>query len=193
MADTVEASVENTEPESSSRSYGLLAEYGDPHALLEAARGVRSDGYRRFDTYSPFPIHGMDRAMGLGQSKLGYIVFLSGAFGAFLGWLMQWWMGAVDYPVIISGKPFFALEPSIPIIFETTVLFAALGAVFGMLALNGLPRPHHPIFGSKAFERVTDDGFFLHVESRDVRFDINATADLLGSLGAKQVEVITDE
>ena len=193
MADTPNNAIEVTNPEITSRLFGMLAEFENPYALLEAAREVRGAGYRRFDTHTPFPIHGMDRAMGLGQSRLGIIVFLAGLLGAFLGWLMQWWMGAIDYPIIISGKPFFSIEPSIPVIFETTVLFAALGAVFGMFALNGLPRPHHPIFSSQAFVRATDDGFFLSVESRDPRFSEGETADLLRNLGAKHVETIIDE
>ena len=109
----------------------LLAEFETPGAVLKAARGVREKGYKKFDAHSPFPIHGMDRAMGLGQSILGYFVFVGGVTGCFLGYLMQWWMGEVDYPLDISGKPFFAIEPSIPIMFELTILFAALAAGSG--------------------------------------------------------------
>ena len=122
--------------------HGLLAEFADPGALLDAAAQVREAGYRHFDVHSPFPIHGMDKAMGLGNSLVGCFFTLGGGITGFaLGYWLQWWTGAVAYPLNISGKPFFAIEPSIPIIFELTVLFAAFGAVAGMFALNGLPAP----------------------------------------------------
>jgi hypothetical protein len=174
------------------RTYAVLAEFEHAGALLKAAAGVRDAGYKRFDTHSPFPIHGMDRAMGLGQSVLGYMVFVGGVVGCFLGWLMQYWMGEVDYPLNISGKPFFALEPSIPIMFELTVLFAALTAVVGMLALNRLPKPYNPLFYSTRFTKATDDGFFLHIESRDAKFDTEGSSDFLRQLGATHVELIED-
>lgn len=174
------------------RVYGLLAEFSDPGALYHAAQEVREEGYRRFDVHSPFPIHGMDRAMGLGQSRLGYIV-LGGAVAGFLaGYLLQWWTSAVDYPINISGKPFFAIEPSVPIIFELTILFSALAAVAGMLGLNGLPRPYNPLFYSASFARATDDGFFLHIAASDGRFDVERTGAFLREIGALQVEVLED-
>jgi hypothetical protein len=179
-------------PAYSGRVYGILAEFSDPGALYHAAEGVRDAGYKWFDTYSPFPIHGMDKAMGLGQSVLGKLVFVGGAVGCFAGYLMQWWMGEVDYALNISGKPFFAFEPSIPIMFELTVLFSALTAVVGMLALNGLPKPYNPLFYSKRFQRSTDDGFFLHIEARDPSFDQAKVQALLVSLGAHATELIED-
>lgn len=179
-------------PSHRGRTQGILGEFENPHTLVEAAHAVRTEGYRFFDAHSPFPIHGMDRAMGLGSSKLGYIVFGMGITGAALGYLMQWWMGAVDYPMIISGKPFFSIEPSVPIIFELMVLFSALGAVGGMLALNRLPRPHHPLFSSERFASVSDDGFFLHIEARDPRFRPAETGEFLKQLGARHVEILED-
>jgi hypothetical protein len=172
---------------------GVLAEFPNPGVLLAAARSVRDEGYRRFDTYSPFPIHGMDKAMGLGNSKLGYLVFVGGLAGAGLGYWLQWWTGAVDYPLNISGKPFFALWPSVPIIFELTVLFAATAAVVGMLAFNGLPRLYNPIFNSERFAGASDDQFFLQIEARDDRFDREATAAFLEELGAVHVEPVWEE
>jgi len=172
--------------------YGLLAEYADPGALYRAAKGVREAGYKHFDTHSPFPIHGMDRAMGLGNSKVGFITLGGGLTGCAAGFLLQWWMGGVDYPLNISGKPFFAVEPSIPVIFEMTILLAALSAVAGMFALNGLPRPYNPLFYSKSFSRVTDDAFFLHIAASDRRFDLEASEQLLRGLGALSIEVIED-
>lgn len=172
--------------------YGVLAEYSNPGSLITAAKKVHASGYRHFDTHSPFPIHGMDRAMGLGQSKVGYITLLGGASGLALATWLQWWTAAVDYPMNISGKPFFAIEPSIPIMFELTVLLSALFAAGGMLALNGLPRPYNPLFYSRNFSHVTDDAFFLHIAASDPRFDLEQTTLLLKQAGAKSVEVVYD-
>ena len=172
---------------------GLLAEFSDPGALVHAVEGLRDKGYRQLDTFTPFPIHGMDRAMGLGTSKLGFIVFGMGLVGAATGYLLQWWTSAVDYPIAISNKPLFAIEASIPIIFELTVLFSALGAVAGMLALNALPKPYNPLFHSDRFARATDDGFFLHVSANDGQFDQSATAQALLEEGALGVEYIDHE
>lgn len=169
---------------------GLLAEFSDPGALLHAAEELRSKGYTNMDSFSPFPIHGMDRAMGLGVSPLGFFVFVGGAIGLGLAILMQWWMGAVDYPINISNKPLFAWEPSIPIMFELTVLLSALTAVFGMLAMNRLPKPYDPLFHSERFLRVTDDGFFLHVAAADPTFNNADTVGDLFSVGALAVESI---
>jgi len=173
--------------------YGLLAEFSDPGALLHAAEEVREEGYRHFDTYSPFPIHGMDDAMGLGNSKVGYFSFIGGVTGCATAYLLQWWTGAVDYPLNISGKPFFAVEPSVPIMFELTVLFAAFGAVAGMLALNGLPRPYNPLFYSDRFEGASDDRFFLHVAASDDQFDTEDTATMLRHAGAVHIELVQDD
>lgn len=172
---------------------GLLAEFSDPGALLHAVERLRERGYRRLDTFTPFPVHGMDRAMGLGPSKLGFIVFGGGLTGAATGYLLQWWTSAVDYPIAISNKPLFAIEPSIPIIFELTVLFSALGAVVGMLALNALPKPYNPLFFSERFGRATDDGFFLHVGEADGEFDRDDTARLLLDEGALGVEYVSHD
>lgn len=173
--------------------YGLLAEFSDPGALLHAAEAVREAGYQHFDTHSPFPIHGMDDAMGLGNSKVGYFTFLGGLTGFVVAYLLQWWTAAVDYPINISGKPFFAVEPSVPIMFELTVLFASFGAVAGMLALNGLPRPYNPLFYSDRFEGATDDRFFLHVAASDEQFDVEKTATALRDLGARHIELVQDD
>jgi hypothetical protein len=135
----------------------------------------------------------MDRAMGLGNSKVGFFSFGGAVTGLAVGTLLQWWTSAVDYPINISGKPFFAVEPSVPIMFELTILFGALGAVAGMLALNGLPRPYNPLFYSKRFERVTDDAFFLHIAASDANFDETQTAQLLREIGALNVELVQDD
>lgn len=173
--------------------YGLLAEFHNPGELMHAARAAREAGYRHFDAHSPFPIHGMDDAMGLGQSKVGPITFVGALVGGFIGWWLQWWTAAVDYPLNISGKPYFSIEPSVPIIFELTILFSAFAAVAGMLALNGLPRPYNPLFYSDRFRRATDDGFFLHIAASDSTFDLSETRQFLKDAGAMSVEVIRDE
>ena len=172
--------------------YGVLAEFSNPGTLLHAAEATREEGYRHFDTHSPFPIHGMDAAMGLGQSKLGPMVFGGALVGCAAALLMQYWMNGFDYPLDISGKPFFALEPSVPITFEVTILFSALTAVAGMLALNGLPRPYNPLFYSESFSRATDDAFFLHIAASDRDFDLAGARRFLEELGAVGVEVIED-
>ena len=169
---------------------GLLAEFSDPGALVHAVEGLRERGYTQLDTFTPFPIHGMDRAMGLPVSKLGFMVFVGGVTGGALGALMQWWMSDYDYAINISNKPLFAWESSIPIIFELTILFSALTAVGGMLALNGLPRPYNPLFNSERFGRATDDGFFLHVSVRDGAFSRDATAADLEDVGALALEYV---
>lgn len=176
----------------SGRSYGLLAEFPNPGVLLDAAKKVNDAGYRAYDAHSPFPIHGMDAAMGLGPSKVSFHTLMGGLTGLALATWMQWWMGGVDYPLNISGKPAFAIEPSIPVMFELTVLLAGLATAGGMLAMNGLPRPWNPLFYSKRFARVTDDGFFLFVSSDDRRYDEAATAALLRAAGASHVERLVE-
>lgn len=173
--------------------YGMLAEFPNPGVLLHAAEATREAGYRQFDTHSPFPIHGMDDAMGLGNSKVGYFTFVGGLTGCAGGYLMMWWMSAVDYPLNISGKPFFSLEPSVPIMFELTIVVAAVATVGAMLALNGLPRPYNPLFYSERFSKVTDDRFFLHIAASDEQFDEEETAALLRDLGAEYIEIIYDD
>lgn len=187
----VKASMSIYEPKGG-KLVGLLAEFSDPGALYKAAQAVREAGYQRYDVHSPFPIHGMDKAMGLPNSKVGFSALGGGLTGLALAVWLQWWTGAVDYPLNISGKPLFAIEPSVPIMFELTVLFAAFGAVFGMLALNGLPRPYNPLFYSQRFARATDDAFFLHLAASDKRFEAEKSAQLLRDLGALQVEAIED-
>lgn len=186
------------------QNVGLLAEFSDPGALMDAVKALRKRGYTRLDTFTPFPIHGMDKAIGLGQSKLGFLVFVGGLTGAALGVFLQWWTSAgtqpdfldvilQGYPINISNKPLFSIEPSVPIIFELTILFSALTAVGGMLALNGLPKPYNPLFYSERFSRATDDGFFLHIQSQDGQFDKGTTADHLREEGALAVEYVSHD
>jgi hypothetical protein len=171
--------------------YGVVAEFATPEALLEAARIARGQGYRKLDSYTPFPVHGLDEALGLRRSNLGWIVLGMGLTGATAAVLLQWWTGAVDYPLVIGGKPLFAVEFSMPIIFELAVLFAAIGAVVGMFALNGLPRFHHPVFQHSRIRSATDDGFLLAVENDAKDFDPESAAALLRAAGGSHVEVIS--
>lgn len=169
---------------------GMLAEFSDPGALYDAVKALRKQGYTRLDTFTPFPIHGMDAAMGLGVSPLGFLAFGGGLTGlAFATWL-QWWTSEVDYAINISNKPLFSWQASVPIMFELMILFTALAIVGGMLALNGLPRPYNPLFHSDRFGRASDDGFFLHVAQADKAFGRAATAGHLHALGALGVEYV---
>jgi hypothetical protein len=170
--------------------YGLLAEFATAADLFHACERVRDAGFTRWDAHTPFPVHGLDRAMGLRRSPLPWIVLGMGLTGAALGFFLQWWVHSEAYPLVISGKPFNAWPSYIPITFEVAVLFAALGAVFGMFALNRLPMHHHPLFESKGFGRVTDDAFFISIESWDPQFDASATPKLLESVGARRVELL---
>jgi hypothetical protein len=172
--------------------YGYIVEFDKVDELLIGARQVRDAGFTRWDTHTPFVIHGLDAAMGIKKTVLPYIVFVAGLTGTIAGLALQWWTNAVDYPFLISGKPYFSLPANIPVAFETTILFAAIGALVGMLALNGLPRLYHPLFTSRAFKRVTDDRFFISVEASDPLFDRTATRDLLESIAGRPVEAIED-
>ena len=170
--------------------YGILGEFATPADLYHACERVRDAGFTRWDAHSPFPVHGLAGAMGLRRSRLPWIVLVMALTGAVLGFALQAWVHTTAYPLVISGKPFFTWPAFIPITFELAVLFGALGAVFGMFALNGLPMHHHPLFRSKVFERVTDDAFFISIESWDPRFDSSATGKMLESLGARSVELL---
>ena len=170
--------------------YGILAEFATPAELYHACERVRDAGFTRWDAHSPFPVHGLSKAMGLRRSTLPWIVLVMALTGATLGFILQWWVHTSAYPLVISGKPFFTWPAFIPVTFEVSVLFGALGAVFGMFGLNRLPMHHHPLFKSTVFERASDDAFFISIESWDPRFDPSATATLLKSLGARSVELL---
>lgn len=174
-------------------TYGVLAEFASPEQLLDAVRQARQAGYRHMDAFTPLPVHGLDKALGLERSKLGFVVFGAGLLGAAAALLLQWWTAAVDYPLMIGGKPYFQFEFSIPVTFELTVLFAAFAAVLGMLAFNRLPQLYHPVFTAESFRRATDDAFLLLIESRDPQFDPEACRRLLHAAGAGRVELIEEE
>lgn len=188
-ATTAVAAAESPE----TRLWGYLVEFKDVESLLSAAEKIRDAGYTRWDAHTPFPVHGLNDAMGLRATRLPWIVFLAGLAGAGTGLGLQWFTNAFDYPFLISGKPLFSLPANIPVVFELTILFAAVAAFVGMLALNGLPRPYHALFGSRRFRRVTADRFFISVEAADPRFDEERTWSLLESLGGEGLERIEEE
>ena len=159
--------------------YGLVSECKTPHALKEAAKKVRDAGFEKWDTYTPFPVHGIDGAMGIKMTILPWIVLGAGLTGLTLAIWLQWWTNAHDYPFLISGKPFWSIPANVPIMFELTVLLSAFAALFGMLALNNLPMPAHPLDLKERFAKVTDDRFFLVVQAADTRFDDVETRELL--------------
>jgi hypothetical protein len=171
--------------------YGVVAEFDLPEKLVAAGRKVHHvHGYTKLDALSPFPVHGIDDAIGVPRSILGYLVFLVGSIG-FLGAIgLIYYAGAISYKLVIGGKPLFAFEPSIPIMFECTVLLGSFCAVFGMFALNKLPQFYHPTMNYAGFPGVTNDRFLLVVEASDPKFDIVDTQRLLESLGAKNTEVV---
>jgi len=170
----------------------LLAEFDSSGKLLHAAERIRDAGYKKWDTHAPFPIHGMDAAMGLPDSKLGWIVLAGGLTGVTTAVVMIWWMNGVDYPIIIGGKPGFALPSSIPIMFELTVLFSAFAAVFGMFGLNRIPEHYHPLFESERFRGFSDDKFFVAIEVDDPKFHPEKTRALLEKLHPTAIELVEE-
>jgi len=180
-------------PHSEKKPALLLAEFSDPASLMRAAEKFRDLGYKRFDCHTPYPVHGMDRAMGMSDSKVGWVVLMAGLTGCSCAALMIWWMNGVDYPLVIGGKPPFSIPSMIPIMFELTVLFSAFGAFLSMLHFNQLPRHHHPIFNSEHFSRCSDDKFFISVESSDPLFDQARTRAVLEGAHPDHLELVYDE
>ena len=171
----------------------VLAEFDSTASVVHAAEKVRDAGYTRWDTHTPFPIHGMDRAMGLKDSRLGWIVItaaLTGLSGAFI---MMYWMNGIDYRLVIGGKPPEALPSMVPIMFELTILLSAFSAVFGMFGLNRLPRHNHPVFESDRFRAASDNKFFISIEAEDPKFDVTKARELLQSAHAECIEVIEED
>lgn len=176
-----------------SQTHGVLARFANPAELIKAAEKVRDAGYQAYDCHSPFPIHGMDAAMGLKRSKIGYIVGAMTVFGAAAGLGLQGWASTDAYRLIISGKPYFSWQAFIIITFALFVLFGAFGAFFGMFHLNRLPRLHHPLFYSEQFKQVTTDAFFVSIESSDEKFDEHATKQFLEDIGGTDIELVVGD
>lgn len=177
-------------PTGGARLHSVMAEFTDVDSLMAAATKVRDAGFRKWDCHTPFPVHGLDDAMGVKPTRLPWIVLAMGLTGCGLAVLLQWWTNAWDYPFIISGKPRWSLPANIPVIFEVTVLFSAFTAFFAMWIMNDLPRWFSPLTRKPRFARATDDRFFVVIEAADPQFDGARTADFLSGLGAAAVEEV---
>jgi ActD protein len=170
--------------------YGLMAEFDDVNDLVDAVKATRDAGYRQFDAFTPFPVHAVIEAMHEGRNRLPLVVLIGGIVGMVSGYTLAWWTSAVDYPLNVGGRPLNSWPAWIPITFETTVLFAAIATVLGMLALNGLPMPYHPVFNVPRFALSTRNRFFLCIEATDPRFDRDQTRRFLERLVPRQVSEV---
>lgn len=170
--------------------YGLLAEFNTVEELTAAIRRAHTEGYRHMDTYSPFPLEGIDDQLGLRHTSVPLIVLIGGIVGCLTGYFMQYYLAAIYYPINVGGRPLNSWPSFIPITFELTVLFAGLFALFGMLALNGLPMPYHPVFNVPRFARATRDRFFLCIEAADAKFDRTETRKFLEHLTPHAVQEV---
>ena len=177
-------------PESRSTIFGLIAEFDDPNALVAATRRARDEGFRCMDAYSPFPIEELHLAAGMRHTRLPLVVLVGGIIGCATGYGLQYWVSAVAYPLNVGGKPFVSWPAFIPVTFECTILAAALSAVLGMLALNGLPMPYHPVFNVPRFALASRNRFFLCIESKDPKFDLEATRRFLETLEPREVTTV---
>lgn len=169
------------------RYYGLMAEFDSPTAIVTATRRAYAEGYRRMDAYTPFPVEGLAEEMHFHRTRVPLIVLLGGLAGCLGGYFLQYWIAAVYWPLNIAGRPLNSWPMFIPVTFELTVLVAALSALLGMLALNGLPHPYHPVFNVPRFALASQDRFFLCIEASDPRFDRVATRGFLESLSPREV------
>jgi hypothetical protein len=173
-------------------AYAIMAEFETPAAILHAAEKVHETGFHIWDVFSPFPIHGMDQAMGIKNSKVGWFSFIGGCTGYTTGMLMIYYMNAVNYPIVIGGKPMFSPFAAFPPSYELTILFGAFGALLGMLFLNRLPRLHHPLLKNRRFALATHDRYFVVIETSDPKYSESETRRLLESLGSRHIELVEE-
>jgi len=176
-----------------SHLYGVMGEFGDPERLIHAVEKIREAGYRRVNAYSPFPVEGLAEALGLKRNMVPLICLLGGLAGGVGGFSFQYWAAAIAYPLNVGGRPLNSWPAFIPVTFELTILGAALSAVFGMLALNRLPQPHHPVFNVHRFTHASADRFFLCIESRDPKFHVAEAARILQEVHAHHVTEVSDD
>jgi hypothetical protein len=172
--------------------YGLMAEFDEPTLLVVATQSAHEEGYRCMDAYSPYPIEELHEALGAHHTRLPLIVLIGGLIGCLGGYLLQYWVSAVAYPVNVGGKPFHSWPAFVPVTFECTILAAALSAVLGMLALNGLPMPYHPVFNAPRFALASRNRFFLCIEARDPKFDLDGTRRFMEALKPREVSTVAD-
>lgn len=167
--------------------HGLMAEFASPQALVQAAERASEHGFRRMDAYTPFPVEGLAEALRIERTRVPLIVLIGGIIGCLGGFFLQYWVAVIDYPLNVGGRPLNSWPAFIPVTFEMTILFAALSAFFGVLALNGLPMPYHPVFNVERFELASRNRFFLCIEADDPNFDRDDTWKFLESLGPQGV------
>jgi hypothetical protein len=172
--------------------YGLLAEFEDTTSLVSAAERTHHEGFRFVDAYSPYPIEELHEALGSHHTRLPLIVLIGGLVGCLGGYALQYWVSVLAYPINVGGKPLHSWPAFIPVTFECTILGAALSAVLGMLALNGLPQPYHPVFNVPRFALASRNRFFLCIESKDPKFDLEATRQFLETLNPREVTTVAD-
>jgi Protein of unknown function (DUF3341) len=170
--------------------HGVMAEFDNPSALVDATERAREEGYRKMDAYSPFPIEELHAALGGHHSRLPLVVLIGGVVGCLAGYALQYWVSAIAYPVNVGGRPFHSWPAFIPVTFECTILAAALSAVLGMLAANGLPMPYHPVFNVERFALASRNRFFLVIEATDAQFDLDRTRGFLQSLTPREVTTV---
>jgi len=170
--------------------YGLMAEFDSASALVAAARHTHEAGYQKIDAYSPFPVEELAEAIGFHKNGVPLVTLIGGLIGGLSGYLMQWWIATVTYPINVGGKPYHSWPAFIVVTFEMTILFAGLAAVFGMLALNGLPMPYHPVFHVPRFAFATKDMFFLIIFSSDPKYSSTATRQFLEALGPRSISEV---
>jgi hypothetical protein len=170
--------------------YGMMAEFDSPAQLVEAAHRTHAAGYQKIDAYSPFPIEGLAEAIGFHSNRVPLVVLIGGLLGGLSGYLLQYWIAVINYPINVGGRPYHSWPAFIVVTFEMTILFGGIFAVFGMLALNGLPMPYHPVFNVPRFAFATKDRFFLIVFATDPKYSPSATRSFLESLEPRSISEV---
>jgi hypothetical protein len=170
--------------------FGIMAEFKSAHDIYEGAARLRDAGFKKWDTFTPFPVHGLDKQMGLSRSHVPWIVLLGGITGFTTAVAFTWYMNGFDYPLVVGGKPYWSMVFPFPIFYELTILFSAFGAFFGQFLLNRLPQPYHAVFNSEQFERCSDNAFFVVIEAADPLYDEAKTRALLAQVGAFNIHLV---